>query len=277
MTFGQLDVTHGGDLTIEYGARTVLDTAGNFVVGLPSSSDYVNTISVSFPDFSKALAWNWQWETIYNGGSNYASGNRSDVYISVLPQEWSATTILAAVPAGCNFFASKVRLNRTTSPTKTFNGQTVGVKPDQNVWIPYTGSILVEAQLNMARAFSLYIDSGNLILHRQQTIGPAPGGFQQYGDTATVSGQSNKGGIWYDIDAAFTQAGFGLFNGWTVFNDPATMSSSNTGTQTTVVGHAPVIQQDCNLGFSLEPGHADTTNYLSTYTVDIAGKFCRAY
>jgi hypothetical protein len=276
VTTGGFEIVPSGDMTIDYGARRVLDTAGNFVVGLPSSSDYVATITPSWPDLTKNRAYNWTWETVYNGANNYALGNRGDAWIDAPPQEWSATTILAAVPAGCNLFAAKVRLSRTTAPTKTFNGQTIGVKPDQNVWIPYTGSILVEAQLNFARAFSLYIDSGNLILHRQQSLGKPPGGWGQYGASAPGVGTTSKGGIWWDLDPT---GGFygAIYDGWLVYNDPATMSGSSSSSQTVITGNPPNQPQDRNIGNVNALPTTDTTNYFSGYSLDIAGKFCRAY
>ena len=80
-----LEVDPGGDLTITNLTRTVLDTSGNLVMGLPSANDYVATVTVAFPDFSKDWLYNWRGSCHYNGGNVYGMGERADSFIAVLP------------------------------------------------------------------------------------------------------------------------------------------------------------------------------------------------
>lgn len=284
---GSFAFTAGGDMVINKDGRIVFTTAGRLVSLLPSASDFGSiaspqTISVAYPDLTKDWVYNWRWQSTNAGGGNYNIANRGDAYITAPPQEWSATTILAAAPAGANLVAAKVRINRTTAPANAWSGNTIAVKPKQNVWMPFTGSLLVEEQVGMCRAFSLYIDgSSNLILHRQQSVSTGPGSgvdhttwnggsplsSAYYGDTAAGGSGTKRGGEWVYNAAA----------GLTIYND-GTMSGSTTGSVSDFPPGSGIISVPTNrrLGQANALPTTDTTNYASTYTVDLAIKFGRA-
>ena len=270
---GSFAFTPGGDMVITKDARTVFTTAGRLVSLLPAANDFGSiaspqTVSVAFPDFSKDYLYNWRWTSTNNGGGNYAIANKGDVYTTVPPQEYSNTTTLVAVPSGCNITAAKVRINRTTSPTKTWFGNTILVKPKTNVWIPFTGSVLLEEMLGMCRAFSLYIDgSNNLVLHKQQSIGAAPGGTGTYGDTSAGGAGTKNGGEWV----------YGSAVGLTVYTDGTMTGFTSTSTTDFPSGSGIIgIPSDRRRGGANAISTADPTNYASTYTIDLAIKFGRA-
>lgn len=285
-----LILTPAGDIVITTSGRQVLDTSGNLVMGLPAANDYGSiaspqTVTVTFPDFTKDWLYNGRYKCHYNGGGQYTLSERGDAFISALPQEWSATTILTAAPTGANFFAAKVRINRTTAPANTWNGQTMGVKPVQNKWITYSGSMLLEAEIYMSRSFSLYLDSGNLVLHQQQSISTGPGYVANtvVDNTAASMGYGTlpiaPGGGAPPTQQDAGEWSYGSTVGNAVFANATTTTSYN---ETPTAGTAPALLGRCSrttgnafVG-SLAASVTDTTNYSSIYTVDIAGKFCRA-
>jgi hypothetical protein len=287
-------VTPGGDMVIVNGVRTVLTTAGRLASFLSSVYNFGTDASpqnktVTFPDFTKDWAYNWRWTSQYVGGSSgqdYNLGEVGDGFITAPPQEWSNTTVLAAAPAGCNAVACKIRLNRTTAPNKTWISNTVAVKPPQNVWIPLElGSILVEEQLAMARAMSLYIDgSNNLVLFQQQSVGAAPAftANSYFGYTTTLGyGATNTGPGGGGVSTNGGEWAYGSQVGLQAFQDPTTMHTASTYSQHELVPSSPSLSQVCRrvTANAFAGGNAgsvtDPTNYQSIYSVDIVAAFGR--
>lgn len=288
-----------GELLLTYGGRRVIDTAGSLVLGLPDENDYSGTVDIAFPDVTKGWLYNWRWESLYQSGSSgeaYSCGNIGDAYITAIPAEWSDTTIVAAVPKGCNLVAAKVRLNRTLDPSHAWNSHPLTVWPPTNVWIPFTGSALLEHVPGFARAMSLIIEkddpddpdsSLSLVLHQQQSVGAAPGftvvdsGHQTmaYGATGTADGANALGGEWaYSLSPGLGQV---------VYFD-ATMHGVTTGTITLATPGAPPFSTSNALGDRRRPSASpseqginalpvtDPTDYASVYAVEIVAKFCKA-
>lgn len=250
-----------GELVITKDSRTVLTTAGTLVNLLPDTYDISATLSVSFPDFTKDYLYNHWWISDYNGGSGtYGMDNGCATWITVPPQEWSATSTIVAAPSGCDFIALSARINRTVAPTTTWGGNSVDVLPKANQWIPFTGSVLVEAEVGMARAFSIYIDSGNLVLHRQQSVSIGPGGFGAYGSVSPANLADSTGGSnGYGSAAGIPVAGIESKS------DPGYVYS----------GLFP-SKPDSNVQGGLNPCSTSlSTNFASTYSVEIVGKWGR--
>lgn len=277
-----------GVLTISNGARTVIDTSGRMVSLLDSTHDYNATFNVTFPDFTKGWAYTWRWYLAYSagsGGKTYARLEEGDAFITAPPQEFSADTVLDAAPAGANLVAALVKISRTTAPSTWF-GQPIGVKPPPSVFVPLYGSMLMEAELGMARAMSLYINgSGNLVLNRQQSVGAAPGytdggapehtmAFQNPASPPGGGGVDVQGGEW-----AYDGTGLGML----VYTDPATMHGAiNHGTVTLGAPGYPAPLADYRrttashtVGSSALPV-TDPTDYTSVYSVQIKAKYGRA-
>lgn len=257
-----------GRISFINGSRTVASTDGTLVCFLPEADNYEDTISVVFPDLTTSILYNHWWISQYTTGDVYIMDEGCVTQVVAVPQEWEDTTILAAAPDGADIFASKVRINRTGNPS-TWGGSSIDVLPKQNVWIPFTGSVLCEAELDMCRAFSLYIEDGNLVLHRQQSVGPAVGGYGAYGSSNPVGagggpGVTSTGGS----NTALSTQGFPCYN-------IDSRSIASYPEDPFGLGNAPAKPVANAYGGSQQCSISDPTNYQSTYTVDIVGKFGR--
>lgn len=184
-----------GKIVITNGARTVQTTEGTLINLLPSEFDVSISTTITFADFPKDYAYNW-WFTVQRGsGSNWGLDEGCITVLTIPPLEFEAQTILQAVPDDVDFFLARVRLNRIVSPNALWAGSSVSPLPIMNQWLPFSGSVLMEAEIGMARAFSLFISDGNLMLHRQQSVSTPPGGFGAYGSSAEGFG-ARTGGEW---------------------------------------------------------------------------------
>lgn len=252
------------------GPRTVASTDGTLINLLPAADGYSATISVVFPDFLKNYMYNHWWLSDHNQQFDvYGMDEGCKTAITVRPQEWSDTTVLAAAPAGADFFAARVRLNRVNTPT-TWNGGAVNVLPKVNQWLPFTGSVLVEAEVGMARAFSIYIVPnaneelpGQLILHRQQSVSTPAGGYGAYGASSPPAVGDATGGTVTHGGAA----GIPVYTRQ-VFNRPSYVEEP-------VGPFPPGTPSGCVQGGPFGCAVSDVTNYSSTYSVEINGQFGR--
>lgn len=252
----------GGQIVITNGARTVATTGGTLVNLLPAAYDYSDTINVVFPDFDKDYWYHHWWASSYNVvDDEYALDEGAVTSVTAIPQEWSAATNLVAAPTGADFFAGMVKISRTGAPD-TWGGATIDVLPKQGQWLPFTGSVLCEAEVGMARAFSIYISGGYLVLHRQQSVSVAAGGWGSYGDASPVLIGSGAG----------VSHTYGTTKGIQIHNldtsDIATYYDSGDVP-------APPKPVSCAPGGANAASTTDTTNYQSTYSVEIVGKFGR--
>jgi len=305
----------GGVFKVIQGGRTVMGSDRRHVTLLPSANDFgtiaaPQNIVLNYPDVTKGWLYNWRARSVRNPGlPGYSLGEIGDGYIAAYAQEWSDTAVLAAAPAGCNFFAARVRISRTGAPSNTWIGNTILVKPPTGEWIPFSGSVLLEEMLGLCRAFSLYIDgSGNLVRHMQQSVsvGPAYTGNNVIGWAAghsnaslgylgatgapAADGNQHDGGEW-TYDGTVTTGPVGL----PIFTDPATMHTNYTYSVNDPFtpswgGYCRRISGDARetipAGLTDGSGNivvggaaasvTDHTNYASTYSIDIAGKFGRA-
>lgn len=258
-----------GQIVITNGARTVATTDGTLINLTPDTSDYEDTISVAFPDFTKDYAYNWWWISDYSSLANqYGMDNGCVSSISIPAQEWSDTTVLASAPAGADFAAIMIKINRTTAPANDWGGNSIDVLPKQGEWIPFSGSVLVEAEVGMARAFSIYLDGGNLVLHRQQSVSVPPGGWGLYGNQSggnpqALANDDARGGEWVYGTAQGIPVHVIQVRSDAGYQDTATFPFPPNYPRTNRRGQANA----CSL--------TATTNYSSTYTVDVVARFGR--
>lgn len=265
----------GGQIVITNGARTVATTGGTLINLLPAANDFGSlaspeTVSVVFPDFTKDYVYNWWWSVDYSSLANeYAKDNGAKSYITAIPQEWSAITNLVAVPAGADVFAGMVRISRSVNPNNTWVGSAIDVLPKQSQWLPFTGSVLCEAELGMARAFSIYISGGYLVLHRQQSVCVEPGGFGVYGSVSSGAPYAPSG-----ADSNGGENVYGTTKGLPVYLR-ATKDSATTVEPSGDPPTPPGIKDTHRISGSDPCSTSDTTNYQSTYSVEIAGAFGR--
>jgi hypothetical protein len=284
------DLSPGGEMTIVKGGRTVLTTAGRLVPGLPSGYDYVATATLTFPDFSKDWLYSWRWRSQYvrgSSGQQYKLDEAGYSFVSVPPQETSSSTTLQAAPSSfVNLFMPLIRINRTTAPSHTWFGNTIAVKPPSNVWIPYTGSVLLEEQPGMARAFTLRISGGNLVMEQQQSVSGGPGfnAAAGYNGTSTTmpygqinTGTTSSGGD----DAAGGEWAYGSAVGLAVYSN-ASVTPMQIAVDYTPFAQDPTLPMNArrttgNAYVGAAPASiTDPTNYHSIYSIEIAGKYSRA-
>lgn len=250
----------GGEIVITNGARTVQTTDGKMVNLLPAAYDYTATINVTFPDFTgKTWAYNW-WFTVQGPvGGNYGLDNGCRTALVIPPQNFNNVTNLTAAPPGADFFVARVRLNRTVSPTHSWGGSAITTLPVTNQWIPFSGSILMEAELGMSRAMSIYLSGGNLVLHRQQSVGPPAGGYGTYGSSPNFPPGAKTGGEW--LSGSAQGIPIQTIN---VRDSPTVTDSNSSAVQNNRMGNTDA----CSVSLP-------STNFTSTYSVEIVGSFGR--
>jgi hypothetical protein len=263
---GSFELTPGGGLVIVKDGRTVLDTSGKLINLLPASYDLdLDNQDFTYPDPPNDVVYLWEWASTWLSGSTSRVLSKCDVSITRTPQEWSKTTVLGAAPTGADFLASKVRITRPTAPTHTWSGQSVDPKIPLNKWIPFSGSILLEAVMNMSRATSLYIDgSGDVILHQEQSVGPAPGGYGSWGDPWPPSSGDNG-------FTNYSQTN----NGFVVYNPTGANYHKSTQVDTQAVQQTALTH---DMGGPDECKMTDPTNYKSIYRMDFRiafGKYAK--
>ena len=255
-----------GQIVIEKDGRIVSTTEGTLVNLLPDTYDFEDTISVVFPDFTKDYAYNWQWLNDYNSfASQVAMDNSCSSAISVPAQEWSSETDVADIPSGVDFVFGLVRINRTVAPSHSWGGNTIDMVQPSNVWIPFSGSLLMEAEVGMARAFSLYQSGGKLKLHRQQSVSVPPGGWGSYGNAgfSAIFPSDGNGGEWV----------YGSAPGIPVV---AIETRDSAGTiYGSGVGQQPDYKTTHRIGGSDACSTSLSTNFSSTYSVEVVAKFGR--
>lgn len=255
-----------GQIVIEKDGRIVSTTGGTLVNLLPASHDFVDTFNVVFPDFTKDYAYNWQWLNDYNSfAGQVAEDNACSSAISVPKQDWSSETDLADIPAGADIVVGLVRINRTTAPSHSWIGNTIEMVQPSNVWIPFSGSLLMEAEVGMARAFSLYQSAGKLKLHRQQSVSVPPGGWGSYGSPYGfnwIAPGDGSGGEWV----------YGTSPGIPVV---AIETRNSAGTIHDADLFAPVYKETHRRGEASACSTSLSTNFSSTYSVEVALKFGR--
>jgi len=273
----------GGDLAINYGGVQVVSTAGRMVAGLPDADDYAATITLTFADFDKNWLYNFRWAYLCtnNLGPTWNATLIGQAYQGAKPGTDATTTVLAAAPAGANFVIGHVRLNRTTDPATTWLAQTIGVKLPVNKWLPLFGSLLLEEQVGMARAASIYVDGGNLVLHQQQSVsvppfwsgtsGSSPNKTMRYGagglSSTPIVGQTTSAGEW----AVQSQAN-GAYLPIYHLNGGVGLSGTVTGTSVDTS-----LERTTANGFvgSNAQSVTDTTDHSSVYSLELKLKFCR--
>jgi hypothetical protein len=255
-----------GQIVIEKDGRIVSTTEGTLVNLLPDTYDFEDTISVVFPDFTKDYAYNWQWLNDYNSfAGQVAMDNSCSSAISVPAQEWSSETDVADIPTGADFVFGLVRINRTSAPSHSWGGNTIEMVQPSNVWIPFSGSLLMEAEVGMARAFSLYQSGSKLKLHRQQSVSVPPGGWGTYGDPgfSGFSPADGNGGEWV----------YGSAQGIPVVAIETRDSAASTLDVTIV--NMPSYKETHRRGGSAACSTSLSTNFSSTYSVEVVAKFGR--
>lgn len=140
-------------------------------VNLLLSSQITPTVGVNFPEFSKDWVYGYSREnvvvpdfppvTFYVG---YA------VIISkILPVEWSASEVIGAVPAGCNYIDVRAVLSWTKQPSPSAGSP---VRSPLNIGGQVHlqgGSAVLEIGNGFRRAIHVGLDGSDIVLTRYQS------------------------------------------------------------------------------------------------------------
>lgn len=228
------------------------------------------------PDVPKDRMFVHQWtisRVVDGSGTHYSHSGVGRCHVTATPQEYSSTTNLVAVPGGADIFVGQVRLQRTVNPTHNWIGSAIPKMVPENVWISLpTGSALLEAHLGFSRALSLYISGGNLVLHRQQSVSVAPGGYGTFGNGEPAS---------YSSFGSFPASGgetvFNSLAGYPVYygGDASPQYKTQVYTDDTDVFGNPTVPQANRKTGSNPPSTSDPTNFGATWRIDIRGQFGR--
>jgi hypothetical protein len=248
-----------GKMQFINGSRVVATTDGTLVCFLPTVQSFAPTLT--FPDVAKDICYYWSGSVVSIGGSPNQQGQACSCLITALPEETASDTVLMAAPAGADFFMGRIKISRTGAPSHSWMGRSLGVLPVQSQWmsIPGAFSALVESEVNLARAMHVFIDSGNLILRMEQSIGPPPGGYGPFPTMTDGITHWHEGELVFNLATGTPvylrdQKSIGYSPGGSFFTGP-----SRTFRRT---GGSPCATND-------------VTNYSSTYAVNIEGRFGR--
>jgi hypothetical protein len=273
MTKGMIFDPDDERLTIINGSRTVATSDGT-LVNLLTTGISLTGQTATFPDFNKSDAYVWTTSTKnvpFSSPDKWQHGESCVVFITALPQEYSAVTALASVPDGADFFVGQVKLTRSTAPASTWMGRTIAMLPKSGQWLPIPGafSALMEADVGMARALHFYIDDNpasgtyrKLVMQVQQSVGPAIGGYGSFGSVVAPTGGSANGG-------AVTAGGAGQGIPIAVRAGAKSYGYEPAGGDTTqfAIAYSESGGSPCARG--------DTTSYSDIYTFDLKGRFGR--
>lgn len=256
-------------MRITNGGRTVFTTDGTLINLLPPAYDLNTTLTVAFPDIVKDFQYNWRHGFDYTsgGGGLVAFDSFCVCNLTARPQEYETESTIVAAPAGADIFVGKVTLTRTGAPSHTWNSVAIQPKQPTGVAIPFiSGSLLMEAEVGLARAFSIFVSGGNLRLNVEQSVCTAPGGWGLYGSAFNWLSPADGGGGEHVYGAA---AGLPILQVST--NNVAAQSEAadlfnRRWDQRTRYG---VGANQCAL-----PNYA-SYNYSSTYSVALTGSFGR--
>lgn len=234
-----------------------------------------------YPDVSKGRIFVHTW-MVQSAAGNYFSAETGLCVVSALPGEWSQTTVLADAPAGANFFLSQVRFNRIVAPSHAWLNETIVAKPPANKWLSLvSGSVLLEAVQAFARAVSIYVDVepgsptvGKLVLHQQQSVADAPGGFG-------VWGEGEPSGIGVPFTYSPHNGGETVHDGTAghpVYQGPnsSPQYKATSGATSASLFAVPVRQTHRRTG-SNPPSITDPTDFGATWRLDIRGRFGRIF
>lgn len=256
----------GGQIVIRRDGRRVATTEGQMFMLLTDVVEVTN-IALNYPDFQKDIAYNWQFVNDPSQlAGRVAMGNACFVDITAKQQDWSETQVLAAAPEGADFVTCMARITgHPNAPNNSWGGSNIETRIPQGPWFPMYGSALIEAEFGMARAFSLYLEGGNLVLHRQQSVSTPAGGYGRYGDTGYSPG-----------DTSNTSGGQNYFlndSGLPIYRKSGGKSSSRSVQE----GFgAPRYYDNHRYGEGNDQCDiSDTTDYGSDYVLEVRARFGR--
>lgn len=264
--------------------RIVFDTTGELIN--VSNAEYINSFSAVFPDAQKNAIRLWSYSVEYRAlvTPPYLWECYGMAAVGAQNQEWSNIIDLGPAPSGANMFLGKAQITRTVSPTTTWAGTPLDAPPFNGQWVPINGSMILEQALGISRAMSIYIADGsptkpgtigNLVAFLQHSVSNRMGGYRQWGTQLVPANTTTSGGEnqWTGPNTT----GFSVYFPPTDGSSPAAKSSAATtsnftgGTNSVAAGYRRHRWDGTD-----PPVYSDPTNYSSTYSVNLSGRFARA-
>lgn len=256
-------------LTVWNESRTVFTSAaGRLVNFLNTPQSY--SFSAAYPDALKGRIGMWRWFSSYTSlGEAYGYAVIGGSLVGARSQEWNNTIALGPVPAGANLFVGRVRVTRTVSPSHTWLGETLAAPAIAGKWTPLHGSMILERAWGFARALSIYISGGNLIAFLQQSVSGNCGGYRSWGAASPAIAANSAGGgnAWLGGTGTMAQPVYELVG--------APYVKSTSGTESGTSGYIFVPYTRHRWDGADPPAYADPTNYSSSYSVEVVGRFGR--
>lgn len=265
-----------GRMVITNGARTVATTGGTLLQFLTSEQSISG--SISFPDANKVRLYQWQYRLSRRPGDEFRMIREAGNAVGALPQEWSSQVSLAPALSGADIFIGRVALARTSGPTHAWLGQPLSPVLPMGVSIAITGatSLIMEMGPGISRAMTIDIEGDNLVAKLEQSIGPSAGNFGTNGNMPpSVPPNATSDSIRTGAENTAVGGVAGLPVWWDLgaFVSQATEYVGLVGPGG--VGGAIPWANALKLGGANEIPYSDPTNYGSTYTVSIQGRFGR--
>ena len=268
-------IENASGITIKHDGRTTFTTDGRLVNFLPTESVY--TFNASFPDAVKAKAGFWYWSIQWSppgAPSAYGWHSLGMAGVAAAKQKWTNIIVLGDAPPGANLFLGRARLTRTVSPNTTWMGQTVTPPDFAGRWIPVAGSMLLEQAVGFARAISIYVANGTpgregpvgkLVAYLDHTVSGNCGGYRAWGDPVYTTGRGGEN-AWFGGGASGQLI-------WT----PSALGPSKKQSSGVASGSIFLTQPDRHKWNGSDPPvYDDPSNYASTYSIELAGRFGRA-
>lgn len=262
---------NGGNFEIITDGRTAFSTEANLLMLLTSEQTFNATLS--FPDVTKTEIYGFSWTSAYNPleedpDQAYAWGATGQSLVGALPQEWSDTVVLGAVPSGANIHMGRAAFSRTTSPSHNWWSYPLSMLVPSGVEMQIAGSFLLEQAPGFCRAASIYISDDNLIAYLQQSVGAGAGNYDTWGNSTPPALSSGAGG-------GNTSSGGASIPVYANDSSPYKKVGSGTGHNGFGPGSIGTQIAAYNNGNSQEAVYSDPTNYASTYALTVKTRFGR--
>lgn len=267
----------GGEFRVWNETRNAMISSGALVGFLPTEHTFEDT--ASFPDVQKGRLDGWSWYSRWsppNAPSAYGWYCFGVAMVGARPQEWSSNRTLGVAPTGANLFLGRVRIVRSSGPSHPWLGQTLSAPGYNNQWVPINGAVSMELEeaIGFSRGLSIYIadgtdaapgTAGRLTLRLEQSVSGKCGNLRSWGDASVNPGGTSQGG-----ENRWAGTGNDAQPVLIPTDEPGRKVSSGTTGNPLSVGRTRHKWDGPD-----PPTYSDPTDYSSTYSVEVVGRFGR--
>lgn len=257
-----------GKIVIAHEGRIVSTTDGTLVNFLTTPQSF--SVSAVYPDANKAGVYSWSSRYV-KVSSNLRVLSWGAYGVGALPQEYSVDYVLGAVPAGADIFLGRIALSRTVGPTHDWAGRPLTPLVPLGVYMPINGSLMLEQGFGISRAMSVLISGGSLVLNVQQSVSVGSGGYRNWGAQEAPfpppTGNVDINGGRNDYDGGTPPS---------LIYSPASAPGRKFSDFQNIPGAEATVYYRWHRRDGNDPAaYSDPTNFSSTYSVNIQGRFGR--